>query len=122
MARASQYTGLSIDEWAAILGISPFDINQFRYPGTKSAQCKDVIFQYAWQRDHLSREEIAEAIASAESMIAEQCLFWPYPHYVIDEQIPYPRNYNRRAWGFAGDMRGDWKSVGLANHKFIKGG
>jgi len=122
MARASTFLNLSIDEWSAIIGISPWDVNQMRYPGTKSAQCQDVIFQYGWIKDHMSREEIGEAIANAEAMITAELMYAPAPFYVIDESVAYPRNYNRQAWGFAGDIRGDWKSVGLRFHKFIKGG
>lgn len=122
MARASTNVGLSIDEWAAILGISPWDVNQFRYPGTKSAQCQDVIFQYGWIKDHMSREEIAEAISNAEAMIAAELLYYPYPHYEVDEPIIYPRSHQRQLFGFAGDIRGNWKSFGTHWHKVIKGG
>lgn len=122
MAVARTYSLLSIDEWAAILGISPWDINQFNYPALKSAQCKDVIYQYAWQKDHLSREEIAQAIADAESMIAHETLFWPAPHYTVDEVQLYTRPYQRQLFGFAGTPRGEWKSIDLNWHKVIKGG
>lgn len=122
MAVTRTYSLLSIDEWAAIIGISPWDLNQYRYPGTKSAQCQDVLYQYAWQKDHLSREEIGQAIASAEAMIATELLYWPAPHYVVDEVIPYPRNYNRRVFGYAGDIRGDWKTFSTNWHRVIKGG
>lgn len=122
MAVARTQTALSIDEWAAILGISPWDVNQFRYPGTKSAQCQDVIFQYGWIKDHMSREEIAEAISNAESMIAAELLYYPYPHYEVDEPIIYPRPHQRQLFGFAGDIRGNWKSFGTRWHKVIKGG
>lgn len=122
MAVSRIQTGLSIDEWAQIIGISPWDINQFRYPGTKSAQCQDVIFQYAWQRDHLSREEIGQAIANAERMVADELLYWPAPHYEVDEPIMYPRPHQRELFGYAGTSRGEWKTFNSRWHKFIKGG
>lgn len=122
MAVARTYSALSIDEWAAILGISPWDINQFRYPGTKSAQCKDVIYQYAWQKDHLAREEIGQAIADAEAMLAAELLYHPAPYYTVDEPIIYPRPHQRQLYGFAGDIRGNWKTFGTRWHKVIKGG
>ena len=68
MARCSIETGLPLDTWAAILGISPWEFNQCRFPVTKSAQCSDVVYQFPWQHDHLSREEIGEAIADAVSV------------------------------------------------------
>lgn len=122
MAVARTYTHLSIDEWAAILSISPWDVNQFRYPGTKSAQCQDVIFQYGWIKDHMSREEIALAIAEAESMIASELLYWPAPHYAVDEPVTYPRPHQRQLRGYAGDIRGDMKSFSVRWHRVIKGG
>lgn len=122
MAVSRTHTLLSIDEWAQILQISPFDMNQFRYPGSKSNQCQDVFFQYGWQKDHLSREEIGEAIAAAEAMIAEQLLYWPAPHLEVGEIVKYPRPHQRPLFGYAGTSRGEWKSVGARWHKFISGG
>lgn len=122
MARASTHTLLSLDEWAAILGISPFEFNQAVYPAPKSAQCKDVFYQWQWQKDHLGREEVAEAIASAEQMIRDSLLFWPAPYYTVDEVIPYPRPYQRNLFGMSGTWRGEWKTFGTKHHKVIKGG
>lgn len=122
MAVSRTPTLLSIDEWAHILQISPWDINQFRYPGTKSAQCQDVIYQYGWQKDHLSREEIGEAIANAERMIADELLYWPAPHFEVDEVVSYQRPHQRADFGFAGTVRGEWKSVETHWHKVISGG
>lgn len=122
MARASTYSLLSIDEWAQILGISPFEINQFQYPGTKSAQCNDVLYQFAWQKDHLSREEIGQAIADAERMIADELLYWPAPHYEIAEPVTYPRPYQRELFGYAGTPRGEWKSASARWHRILSGG
>lgn len=122
MATSRTHTLLSIDEWAAILGVSPWDVNQFRYPGNKSAQCQDVIYQYAWQKDHLSREEIGEAIASAERMLADELMYWPAPHYEVDEPVTYTRPHQPQLFGFAGTPRGEWKSFGTRWHKVIKGG
>lgn len=122
MARASTQTLLSLDEWATILGISPFEFNQCVYPASKSAQCKDVFYQFQWQKDHLGREEVAEAIASAERMIADSLLFWPAPYYTVDEVIPYPRPYQRDLFGMSGTWRGEWKTFGTRWHKVIQGG
>lgn len=122
MAVVRTPTLLSIDQWAQILQISPWDINQFGYPGGKTAQCQDTFFQYGWQKDHLSREEIGEAIAAAEKMIADELMWWPAPHFEVDEPIPYPRPHQPQLYGYAGTPRGEWKTVGARWHKFIKGG
>jgi hypothetical protein len=122
MARASIPTLLPLDTWAAILGISPWEFNQCAYPFPKSAQCSDVIYQFPWQKDHLSREEIAEAISDAESMLAYELLYWPAPKYFTGEVLQYPRPHQNQLWGYAGDIRGDLKTVQLKWHKVISGG
>lgn len=122
MARASVYTLLSLDEWAAILGISPWEFNGCAYPGTKTAQCKDTFAQFQWQVDHLSREEVADAIADAERMIRDELLYWPAPAYTVDEVIQYPRPYQRNLFGLSGTWRGEWKTFGVNHHKVISGG
>lgn len=122
MARARTYTLLPLDTFAAILGIDPWSFNQFTYPGTKSAQCADVIYQEPWMKDHLSREEIAQAIADAEQMLADKLLYWPAPRYFVDEIVPYPRPHQRELYGYAGTARGEWKTVQLKNHRVISGG
>jgi len=122
MARASTYTGLPLDTWASIVGISPFEFNQCIYPAPKSAQCQDSIYQFPWQRDHLSREEIAEAIADAEQMLAYELLYWPYPRYFIGETQLYTRPHQRQLYGYAGTPRGEWKTVQLNWKKIHSGG
>lgn len=122
MARASTYTLLPLDTWAKILGISPWEFNQFKFPVSKSAQCKDVQYQFPWQKDHLSREEIAEAIANAEKMIADKLLYWPAPKYFVDEVVQYPRPRQRDAYGGAGTPRGQWKTVQLKWHQIVSAG
>lgn len=122
MTVSERYTLLPLDSWAAILGISPWEFNGFVFPAAKSAQCRDVFHKFQWQTDHLSISEVADAIADAEQMIANELLYWPAPYYVVDEVIQYPRNRNRQAWGFAGDIRGEWKTFSVNWHKVIKGG
>src|SRR5574338_367899 len=122
MARCSTYTGLPLDTWAAILGFSPWEFNNCSFPARKSAQCQDVMYQFPWQKDHLSREEIGEAIAAAESMLAHELLYWPYPRYITGEVQLYPRPHQRQHYGYAGTPRGEWKSVQLNWHRVISGG
>lgn len=122
MARCSTPTGLSIDEWAAILGISPWEINGCVYPGKKSTQCKSVFQQFQWQQEHLSREEVGQAIADAERMIADQLLYWPAPKYFVDVPVPYPHPARRDVYGRGVTPRGEMKSVQLPWHHVISGG
>lgn len=122
MARCSTPTGLPLDTWAAILGISPWEFNNCRYPAAKAAQCADSIYQFPWQRDHLSREEIGEAIADAELMLAQELLYWPYPKYFVGEIQQYTRPHQRDLFGGAGTPRGEWKTVQLNWKKIHSGG
>lgn len=122
MAVSERYTLLPLDSWAAILGISAFEFNGFTFPAPKSAQCRDVFQKFQWQTDHLSTSEVADAIADAEEMIARALLYWPAPHYEVDEVVQYIRPYQRQLFGFAGDIRGDWKTFSCNWHKVIKGG
>lgn len=93
MARASVETLLPLDSFPRVMGISPWDFNQFKYPNPKSAQCNDVLFQFPYQKDRLSREEIAQAIADAEQMLADELGYWPAPKYFTGEEVQY-----RHAW------------------------
>lgn len=122
MARASVYTHLPLDTWAKILGMSPWEFNQMVYPGAKTAQCKDVFYQFQWQKDHLGREEVAQAIADAEQMIADELMYWPAPHYIVGEVAQYPRPHQRQLFGYAGTPRGEWKTVQLNWHRVESGG
>jgi hypothetical protein len=91
MVHASIETLLPLDEFARILGIDPWSFNQMKYPASKGAQCSDVLFQHPWQEDHLSREEVAQAIADAEQMLADELRYWPAPRYEVGEAVQYPR-------------------------------
>jgi hypothetical protein len=122
MARCSTRTGLPLDTWAAILGISPWEFNNCRFPVPKAAQCSDSTYQFPWQKDHLSREEIGEAIASAEFMLAKELYYWPYPRYTVGEPVQYPRPHQRELFGYAGTPRGEMKSFELKWKKIITGG
>jgi hypothetical protein len=104
------------------LGISPFEFNGAIYPAPKSAQCRDTFNQFAWQSDHLGREEVAQAIADAELMLASELLYWPAPKYFIDEVAQYTRPHQRDLFGYAGTARGEWKTTQLNWKKIISGG
>lgn len=111
--RASFDTLLSLFEWGRIMGLSPWDLAQlgvgFAHPA--SAQCEKVFYQYFWQQDFLSREEIAEAIQKAEDMIAQELQYYPAPKYFVDEKHLYPRPAERYLFGAGTDKRFMWKTV-----------
>ena len=121
--RASTPTLLSIYEWSQVMGLNPWEVAQVGegFPVTNQAQCPTVFFQFPWQQDFLSREEIARSIAKAEEMIAEELHYWPAPKYFANEVHSYPRPFNRELYGAAGTPRGQWKAVQL-NWGKVQGG
>lgn len=77
---------MQIDRWT---------LNQFGtgFPDNSrigAASCRDPFYQYGWQFDALSRDEIALAIQKAEDMLAKALNFYPAPKYIVQEQIQYP--------------------------------
>lgn len=116
MANAfNTYTLLSLDQWADIMGVSRWELNQVSdgLPGNAGSQCKTPFFQYRWQKDYLAREELGDAIAEAERMIAAELRYWPAPLYTTNEEQQYPRDFRPYWWGEPFNPRGDWKPLEL---------
>lgn len=91
MARANTYTWLPLDHWARIMGYNLWLFNGFsQFPCTVGSECHDVWYQYPEQFDTLSREELAIAIKSAESQIANMVNFNLLPDWSWDV-VPTPR-------------------------------
>lgn len=96
MARASTPTLLSLDRFAAILGVNPAHFNQAANSTVMpyGSCCQDIHFQYDWQfKDRVSRESLAYAIAQAERDIAEALGYWPAPTWMVEEVRQYPQHY-----------------------------
>ena len=91
MARADVTTLLPLDSWAKIMGLSLWEFNQigegFPDGAQPEGECGEVFFQHEWQRDRLSREEIAKTIAEAELMVADWLGFYPAPKYITGEPV-----------------------------------
>src|ERR1044071_7531029 len=75
--------------WAEIMGLRPWDFGQMRIPPQHNG-CQDVWYQFPWQKNFLSRDEVSRAIAEAEFMFASKLGFWPAPKYFTNEEQPYP--------------------------------
>ncbi|MHC4709558.1 MAG: hypothetical protein ACYTA3_03815, partial [Planctomycetota bacterium] len=85
MARASTYTLLSLDRWAAIMGINGAHFNGAAASAVMPYTdcCTDIWFQYDWQfHSRVGREELARAIAASERDIAEVLGYWPAPTWI----------------------------------------
>lgn len=118
--RASTETLLSLFEWGELMGVSPWELAQFASPTEHSAQCETVFFQYQWQQDFLSREEVAATIEKAEAAVADALRFWPAPRYLA-QTVSVPRPYNRLVYGGARTPRGQWKALTL-DYGMVQGG
>lgn len=96
--RASTDTLLSLAEWGEIMGVNLWELAQFGagFPAENGRQCQHVFYQYQWQRDFISREEIAGAIEKAEAAIALQLKYWPAPKY-LDDTVERPPQTRSRA-------------------------
>jgi len=95
MARADTFTLLPLDHYARLMAIHPDAFNQCvnpvnPYPGA----CERVWIQHAWQDYNtgriVGREELAQAISTAEEMIAYACGFWPAPTWSTSEEHKWP--------------------------------
>ncbi len=124
MARADTETLLPLDTWAKIMQISPYEFNQIGvgFPKPNAQQCNHVFFQFSWQQDFLSREEVAQTLEMAEHMVASELGYWPAPKYILDETLNYPRPPARDLYGGAMTNRYQLKSVQLGWKKIQGGG
>ncbi len=96
MARADEYTLLPLDYYARLMAIHPDAFNQVVNPVNPYAgACERVWIQYAWMDydtgRNVGREELAQAIYTAEEMIAYACGFWPAPLWSAGEEKNWPR-------------------------------
>ena len=126
MARASTPTLLSLDRFAAILGINPAHFNQAAGETTFpiGSTCSDVWPQFSWQASNqVSREQLARAIRDAEQDIARSLGYYPAPYWVYQEVHKFPRHHRPDVYQHSGlNVRGARKSVRAKFGKFIQAG
>lgn len=115
MARAETVTKLPLDRWAYIMGIHPLHFNQVRLEN--NPHCDQLMFQHEWQNsDHVSREEIARAIAEAETKIEDYLGYRLMPTWEVDEWNGTHRSYQPEnviygaldVRGFRQTVRANW--------------
>lgn len=112
MAITSTPTLLALDDWAAIMSISPWAFNQLDVSLLGAGESCDVWYQHTWQRGQtLTREDVARAVADAEAMIAHELTYWPAPKFTVGEKITYPRHYEAAAASHWRSARWQLKSV-----------
>lgn len=124
MGRQTVQTLLSIDEWAQIMGVSPWEFNQVGqgFPNNVVMPCENVWFQHQWQKDFIAREEIAQAIYDAEYMLAQQAGFFFAPKFVVSEGSTYPTTRDLWRVRDGRGVYGMWRELNLDYGHFITGG
>lgn len=124
MARASTRTLLPLDRWAAILGHDPLSFNQVITAAKPQTICAGPWKQWPWQEsDKISREDVAQAIAEAERILADYVGYTLLPTWVADERrgtiqpgMPGLLNLSGR------NLSGFRNTVQLARGHYISGG
>jgi hypothetical protein len=113
---------LSLENWRRIISYHPWHFWQLAdnsiIPVTSN--CNTIVRQYAWQDvDAAGRSDILEAIANAESSLAELLTFWPMPRYA-EKTLQFPQFYDHGVWRIShADGDGRWLDVNLPSEGFI---
>ena len=92
MARSDIVTQLPLDTYARIMGVPGWTFNQMVIASRNVAGCDSVVYQNGYSGDatyYVGRDEIAQAIATAESQIAAVLGFWPAPKYICDDVVEW---------------------------------
>lgn len=124
MAFASTRTHLSLDRWAALIGINPAHLNSVIPAGRHPTVCEQPWMQFAYQAvDRVGREEVAMAIAQAESDIEHHLGYRLLPSWEVDEWHGTMRPYQREMYNLNGaDIRGQAQLVKTKWGHVISGG
>lgn len=114
MARSDIPTLMALDQWAEVMGFNPWEFNQIGLgvPFGRDRQCPTVWYQYSWQKQFLSRTEIALAISKAEEALAELLNFYPAYNPDTEWQMSYPNDW-RLSMRSGLTPRGQYKPVSL---------
>lgn len=107
MSRSDTVTKLPLATWAKYMGLNPLHFEQVRIDGFPPL-CSNIYFQHEWQTaDHVSREEIARAIAEAEYKIESALGYRLAPSWEVDEWHPTQRYFRSELVNYnSADIRG----------------
>ena len=124
MAVSEIKTWLSLDEWAALVGLNPMHFNGLSSTKFPNNACGSVWFQYSWQHsDRVGRDDLAMAIQEAEQEISKEVGYNLMPDWTIEERLEYPRPLVPGSYNVNGtNPRGMFKSVELRKGHIISGG
>lgn len=105
---------MPLETFRQVLGYNPWHF--FSLVGTigrtrVSSECNDVVYQYAWQNaDAAGRQDVLDALISAEDKLFSYLRFRTGPRYVV-ETLSYPRFYDTVLRAGFYDPSGHWTSV-----------
>lgn len=125
--RASTPTKLSLARFAEIMGIHPLHFAQIQANGAQPRACAGLYYQWTWLTGTgglISREEIAQAISTAE-MLVENVVGWRLaPSWEVDERaiIGKPANPSLSFYAPGGTPRGYPPTVMTRWARVISGG
>lgn len=124
MAVASTKTKLPLTTWAKLMGVHPLHFEQVSIPTLEQPFCDQIMFQHSWQTSqHVSREEIATAIAEAEAQIENYLQYRLMPTWEYDEWQKTTRPYQKDLFNLNDrDVRGFQQTVNANWGYFISGG
>ena len=117
-------TFLSLSQYAEMIGLDPIQFFGGVAASYRNRQrCDDVWFEYGWQDGgKIARLELLNAISSAERDIIKQLGYYPYPEWVEDERLAYPKFGQPGRYGVYGrDVNWQWKSI-HTNKKYVQFG
>jgi hypothetical protein len=121
-------TKLTLDRYAAILGIDPWHFNgaygDVSHPVASAGQCSDLWPQWGYQYgDQVSRTDLSVAIDTAEGLL-EQFVGYPLaPVYIAEEVHRFPHYYRQDRRAVSGkNPDGSDKAVRTRWKKVIRAG
>lgn len=95
MARANTITKLPLDRWAQLVGLNPMHFNGVYVPSHPPTVCEQPWMQHPYQAvDRVGREDVAQAIAQAESDLEKELSFRLRPTWEVSEWRPTIRPWN----------------------------
>jgi hypothetical protein len=98
---------LPIETWRNIMGYHPYHFFQLANSAIPLDGCNDLVWSYPWMSaDAASRQDVRNAIISAESILTRYLNFSPAPRYV-EQTYPWPMLADgSQRWGAIG---ADWR-------------
>lgn len=118
MAWSSIYTRLPLDEYARIMAIPGWLFNQVEHDGRPMrGECNDIWLQSGYYSDPnriAGRDELAQAIATAESQLSRFLGFWFTRVWTCADEIQWPRP--RRGYQVGSPI------IKLSSGLFVEGG